>query len=113
GIHGEGGRNDERFVPGIEIRGAEKMNRFVDSVSEQNLPRIESEKGGDFFFNRLALRIPRQQFGNERAQRGQNAWRTSHGALVEIETQSGSPGQRRPISMQMFHRSASFKHGST
>ena len=63
-VHGESGHNDERFVPGIEIRGAEKMNRFVDSVSEQNLRRIESEKTRDFFFNRLALGIARQQVRN-------------------------------------------------
>src|SRR6202023_632259 len=89
------------------------MNRFVDSVSEQNLRRIESEKGGDSFFNRLALGIARQKFRIEGAQPRQHARRTPHGALGEIETQSGSPSQRRPICVQMFHYLASFKHGIT
>src|SRR5258707_860424 len=89
------------------------MNRFVDSVSEQNLRRIESEKARDSFFNRLALGIARQQFRIERAQPRQHARRTSHGAFVEIEMQSHSPRQRGTISMQIFYRFASFKHGST
>src|ERR1700675_1988630 len=88
------------------------MDRLVDSIVEENLRRIESEKTRDFFFNRLALGIARQQFGIERAQPRQHARRTSHGVLVEIETQSGSPSQWRPISVQIFYRFAGFKHGN-
>ena len=69
------------------------MNRFVDSVREQNLCRIESEKTRDHFFHRLALGIARQAFGIERPQPRQHARRTSYCALVEIETQARSVSQ--------------------
>src|SRR5208337_357935 len=112
-IHGKGGHNDQRFVPRIKIREAQQMNRFVDSVRKQNLGRIESEKTRNLFFNRLAFGITRQQFGIERPQPGQHAWRAPHCALVEIQTQPGSASQRRTVSVEISYRLASFKHGST
>ncbi len=89
------------------------MNRLVDSIGEQNLHGIESEKIRDLLFNRLAFGIARQELRIERPQAGQHARRTSHCALVEIEAQSGSSRQRWPISVEMFYRVASFKHEST
>src|SRR5450631_583465 len=89
------------------------MNRFVNSVGEQNLCLIESEKIRDLIFNRLALGIARQQFGIERVQPGHHARRAPPCALVEIQAQPRSASQRGPISVQILYRLASFKHGST
>src|SRR5258708_23391928 len=89
------------------------MNRLVDSIGEQNLHGIESEKIRDLLFNRLAFGIARQELRIERPQPGQHARRTSHCALVEIEAQSASPSQRGPISLQNSYRFARFKHGIT
>ena len=112
-VHGKGGYDDQRFVARIKIRGAQQMNRFVDSICEQDLRRIESEKTGNYLFDGLALGITRQAVGIERPQLCQHARRTPHRALIEIEAESSSAGQRRAIGVQFLYRVARFKHGST
>jgi hypothetical protein len=85
-IHSKSRHDDERLVPGIEIGGAEQVNRFVDTVREQDLRRIESKKTRYFFFRGLALGIARQEFRIERTQPGQHARRAPDRTFVEIET---------------------------
>ncbi len=72
-IHRKSGHDDERFVAGLEIGGAEQMNGLIDTVREQHLRRMESEKSCDFGFDRRALGIACERVGIQRAQSCQHA----------------------------------------
>src|SRR5258708_39313973 len=89
------------------------MNRLIHPVGEQNLSCIEAEKITHLAFHRFTLGMACKGFGVERARLCQHPGRAAHGALVEIETQSLTSRQRRPVSPQLLHRGAGLKHWST
>src|ERR1700733_7578003 len=89
------------------------MNRFIHAVGKKDLRPVKSKKISYLTFYRFAIGIACQRFGIERAQLCQYSRRATDGALVEIEPQPLTIGQRRPIGVQSFRCFARLKHRST